>query len=297
MTMATIPSFVLHRPSDLDEALALMARHGPRARPLAGGTDLILKMRSRAIRVDHVVSLNRIDSIRSIHWDSEAGLSIGAGVRISSVAKHEKVRQHYPALAHACSVMATNQIRNMATVAGNIVNGSPGADTACPLLCYDAIVSIAAIGHERSLPVGAFFKGPAVVDLKEGELVSAIRLPPPLPGLSSRYLRLSARSKVDIAGVSCGVSLKLDGGGRVERIRLALGAVAPTPLRVEGVERWLQGKILDEAVLEQTVTEAAKAARPIEDIRATLEYRNAMVPVLLRRALVDCRAEQKRCAR
>lgn len=294
MTMATIPRFVLHRPTDLKDALQLLNRHGSRARPLAGGTDLLLKMRSRSLRVDHVVSLNRIDSLRSIEWDDQDGLSIGAGARISAVARHEKVRQRYPALAHACSVMATNQIRNMATVVGNIVNGSPSADTACPLLCYDAMVSIAAIGYERSLPISAFFQGPSLVDLKEGELVLAIRLPPPFPGLSSRYLRLSARSKVDIASVSCGVSLKLDGEGRVERIRLALGAVAPTPLRVEDVERWLQGKILDEAALEQAVTEATKAAIPIEDIRATRDYRNAMVPVLLRRALVACRAEQNR---
>jgi carbon-monoxide dehydrogenase medium subunit len=293
MTMETIPRFVLHQPTELQDALQLLARHGSRARPLAGGTDLLLKMRARSIRVDHVVSLNRIDSFRSIGWDDRDGLCIGAGARISSVAGHEKVQQRYPALAHACSVMATNQIRNMATVVGNIVNASPCADTACPLLCCDAMVSIAATGSERSLPIGAFFKGPSIVDLKEGELVTALRLPPPPTGLSSRYLRLSARSKVDMAGVSCGVSLKLDGDGRVQFVRLALGSVAPTPLRVESVESWLEGKVLDEAVVEQAVGEAAKAASPIGDVRASRDYRNVIVPVLLRRALIDCRAEQK----
>lgn len=295
--MAAIPRFILHRALDLDEALKLLARHGSRAKPLAGGTDLLRKMKSRSISVDHVISLNRIDSLRSIKWDDGAGLSIGAGARINSVAKHEKVLEQYPALAYACGVMATKQIRNMATIAGNIVNGSPSADTACPLLCYDAVVMIRGAEYERSAPLKEFFKGPSIVDLKEGELVSAIHLPKPAPGVSSKYLRLSSRSKVDIACVSTGVSLKLNAEGRVERVRLTLGSVAPIPLRLESVEQWLEGKVLDAAIMEQAIAEAAKAARPIDDVRATYEYRKAMIPVLLRRALIHCQAEQERGAR
>lgn len=290
--MPMLPKFTYHQPSDFREALKLMARYGYRAKPLAGGTDLLAQMKASSIKVDHLVSLNRIDSIRSIVWDDKTGLSIGAGVRINLVGKHDKVREHYPALAYACSVMATTQIRNMGTVIGNITNGSPGADTACPLLCYDAVVVISGLDSERKVPIKDFFIGPSIVDLKDGELVSAIHIPKPAPNTSSVYIRYSARSKVDIACVSSAVSLKLTSEGQVDRVRLTLGAVAPTPLRLLDAERFLEGKTLDASTLEQAVHKGAGLARPKSDIRASIEYRKAVIPVLLRRALADCQAKQ-----
>lgn len=290
--MAPIPSFEYHQPSDFSEALKLMATYGSRVKAMAGGTDLLSQMKAGSIKVEHLVSLNRIEEIRSISWDDDAGLTIGAAVRISSVANHDTVQKCYPALAYACSVMATVQIRNMGTVIGNITNGSPCADTACPLLCYDAVVVICGLEGERIVPIKDFFIEPSIVDLKEGELVYAIRLPKPPPDSSSIYLRHSARSKVDMSCVSSAVSLKLNREKQVEMVRLSLGAVGPTAIRLFDAERFLQGKVLDGSTLEQTVTQGAKAARPISDIRASLEYREVMIPVLLRRALSYCQTKQ-----
>jgi carbon-monoxide dehydrogenase medium subunit len=290
--MATLPRFQYHQPSDFEQALKLMARYGSRAKVLAGGTDLLGQMKAGSIKVDHLVSLNRIESIRSIVWDDKTGLFIGAGVRINLVKNHDKVQAHYPALAYACSVMANNQIRNMGTVVGNVTNGSPCADTVCPLLCYDAVVKISGLDSERIVDIKDFFLGPSMVNLKEGEIVSAILIPKPIPDTSSIYFRHSARSKVDIACASSAVSLKLTSEGRVDRVRLTLGGVAPTAIRLFDAERFLEGKTLDASTLERAVSEGARAARPIDDIRASLEYRKAVIPVLLRRALADCRAKQ-----
>jgi len=290
--MASLPRFEYHQPSNFDEAIELMAAYGSRAKAMAGGTDLLGRMKAGSIKTEHLVSLNRIDAIRSIVWDDNTGLIIGAAARVSSVANHDKVQVYYPALAYACSVMATVQIRNMATVIGNVVNGSPCADTACPLLCYDAVVAIRGLDSERIVPIIDFFIGPSIVDLKEDELVYAIRIPKPTREASSVYLRHSARSKVDMSCVSSAATLKLNREGRVEMVRLSLGAVGPTAIRLIEAERFLEGKMFDATTLEQTVTEGAKAARPIGDVRASLEYRKAMIPVLLRRALLYCQSNQ-----
>jgi carbon-monoxide dehydrogenase medium subunit len=291
--VASIPRFDYYQPTELPEAVELMARYGAKARALAGGTDLIRKMSARALRVDHLISLNRIDALKSIVWDHDTGLTIGATARISQVAKHPKVIEHYPALVQACSAMATTQIRNMGTVAGNLVNGSPCADTASPLLCYDAVLLVASTKGVRRLPLIDFHKGPGIVDLKTGELVTAIEIPKPVDGLVSTYLRYSARSRVDMAAVSAGVAIKIDNQQQIQHARLALGAVAPTPLRLHRAEQSLLGKVLDPETREVAVVEGMGAASPIDDIRATAEYRRAMILVLLRRALTDCQAKVK----
>lgn len=295
--MASIPHFTYHQPIELPEALTLMAQFGENARALAGGTDLIRKMRARVVRVDHLVSLNRIDALRTIAWDDRNGLSIGATSRISQVGRHPKVLKHYPALGQACSAMATTQIRNMGTVAGNLANGSPCADTASPLVCYDAVLLVASAEGIRRVPLVDFHTGPSIVDLNPGEIVTAIEVPKPVAGMVSSYLRHSARSRVDMAAVSAGAAIKLDNNQQVQHVRLALGAVAPTPLRLHGVEQSLLGKVLDSDMIENAAIEGMNAANPIDDIRATAEYRRAMILVLLRRALTFCRAKIERDAR
>jgi CO/xanthine dehydrogenase FAD-binding subunit len=295
--VASIPRFTYHQPTELPEALALMAQYGSKARALAGGTDLIRKMKARTISVDHLISLNRIDALKSIAWDDQKGLTIGATARISQVGKHPSVLEHYPALVQACSAMATTQIRNMGTVVGNLANGSPCADTASPLLCYDAVLVVASTEGERRVPLVDFHKDSGIVDLKPGELVTSIEVPRPVDGLVSSYLRHSARSRVDIAAVSAGVAIKLDNNKQVQHVRLALGAVAPTPLRLHRAEQALLGKVLDPDTREIAVIEGMSAASPIDDIRATAEYRRAMILVLLRRALTYCQAKIERDAK
>ena len=283
--MNCLPRFVHHQPTALDEAVALAAQHGDRARILAGGTELLPKMRAGRPPPEHLISINRVEALRAVDFDEESGLVIGAGARIRDVADHPAVRQHYPALAQACTLMATVQIRNMATVAGNLANGSPCADTAGPLLVHDARVSLVAQNGTREVPLAEFFVGPGQVDVQVGEILASISVPRPSARTGSSFLRLSARSQVDIAAASASARLDFDGGGVVREARIAVGAVAPTPLRCEAAEALLVDQTPDAAGVARAAAEAAAASRPISDVRATAAYRRAVLPVLVRRVL------------
>ena len=276
--------FSYHRPSTLGEALELVSEHAPRVRVIAGGTDLVRKLREGLVEVDHLVSLTRIRDFDHI-GASKAGLVIGAGARISDVAANPVVRASYPALCSACSLMATTQIRNMGTVAGNIANGSPCADTAAPLMVYEAVAVIASRRGSRRLPVTELFRGPGVVDIATNEILETIVLPPPPPTSGSAYLRLSARSQVDMAAVSVAGRIALDDAGQVASASLALGAVGPTPLRCRSAEALLIGNAPAAELIDQVAAECARSSLPIDDMRATAAYRRAMVEVLARRVI------------
>ena len=290
--MSLLPHFEHHAPTALADALALAAQLGDRARIFAGGTELLPKLRAGRYAYEHLISINRVEELRRLAYDADDGLSIGAGVRIRDVADHPAVREMYPALTRACSEMATVQIRNMATVAGNLANGSPCADSAGPLLVYDARVTLVASTGSRELPLADFFRGPGEVDLAAGEILTAITVPPPAPRSGSAFLRLSARSRVDIAAASASARLTFE-DGKVTAARIALGAVAPTPLRCPDAEALLVGKVPDEALIADAATAAGRAAKPIDDVRASAAYRRAVVPVLVRRTLAECVARVK----
>ncbi|MBW2458002.1 MAG: xanthine dehydrogenase family protein subunit M [Deltaproteobacteria bacterium] len=283
--MTSLPHFVHHQPTTLDEALALVDRYGTKGRLLAGGTEVIPKLRSRALCPDQLISVNRITELSKLEVQSDGELVIGAGARVSEVGRHETVREVYPALAHACSVMATTQIRNMATVAGNLVNGSPCADTACPLLVYDARLVLASRSGRREIPISAFYQGPGQVDISPKEIVVEIVVPPVAARTGSAYQRISARSSVDMAAASVAALVTLDGKGQCSTVRVAMGAVAPTPLRCKQAEALLADQAPDAEHLAWSSAAVAKAAAPIDDVRATAAYRRAVLPVLARRVL------------
>jgi len=232
-------SFDYHRPRTLEAALALLGELGASARVLAGGTDLIDRLRRGSMEAAHLVSITCIDELREVRFDDAGGLEIGAAARIREVGRHAEVVQRYPALAHACSVMATTNIRNMGTVGGNIVNGSSCADTAGPLLVHGATVTIANRGGRRQVDLERFFRGPKEVDLAPGELVVSLRLPVPAPASGSAYDRISARSRVDMAAASVAGYVVLDASGTMNAARVAVGAVAPTPMLIAEAERRL----------------------------------------------------------
>ncbi len=296
MSPVVTPPFTHHRPTSLGEALEILSEHKGNARLIAGGTDLINKLRSGAIRTDHLVSLNRVRDLDGVRYGEEEGLSIGATARISGVGAHEAVKARYPALAHACSVMATTQVRNMGTVAGNLANASPCADTAGPLLVYDAVLLVSDRDGQRRVPLAEFFKGPGLVDLRPTEIVESIQAPSP-GGAGSAYQRISARSRVDMQAAGVAGLLALDSTGRVSRARLALGSVGPTPMRCPEAEQVLAGRQPDSALLERAAAACASASMPIDDVRATAEWRRAVVGVLARRVLEQCLALAKGGAR
>ncbi len=276
--------FAYHRPSTLGEALELVNEYAPKVKVIAGGTDLVNKLREGLVEVDHLVSLSRIRDFARI-GASKAGLVIGAGSRISDVGAHALVRSDYPALASACSLMATTQIRNMGTVAGNIANGSPCADTAAPLMVYEAVAVLASRSGSRRVPVTELFRGPGVVDIGVSEILETIILPSPPPASGSAYLRLSARSQVDMAAVCVAGRICLGDDARVVSASLALGAVGPTPLRCPSAEAMLVGNAVEPALITEVGAECARISLPIDDMRATAAYRRAMVAVLAERVI------------
>lgn len=282
------PRFTFHQPQNLEQALDLVGMYRTNGKILAGGTDLVPKLRAGLADVQHVVSLNRVPGLNRITFQEDDGLVIGAGARLSDVASHPEVRKHYPGLAHACSVMATTQIRNMGTVVGNIVNAAPSADTAAPLLAYEAAVILVERGGRRHVPLTEFFTGPGLTIIEPMEILEAIRVPSPPQRSGSAYLRLSARSKVDIAGVGVAGFLALDMDGVIIKARLALSSVAPTPVRCPEAEAMLDGQKPEPGLLMRAAAACVRASKPIDDVRATAAYRRKMVQVLAQRVIMQC---------
>lgn len=261
----------------LADALEALGREDVEARAMAGGTDLLVGLADRLDDAPGVlVDVKGLADGEPLVV-TEAGVRLGLTLTMADLAADAIVGQWYPALAQAAAEVGSVAIRNRATVVGNICNASPASDTAPPLLVHDARVRIASAGSERTLPITEFFVAPRVTRCGRGELVTAIELPRPLPGTGSAYLRLTRRWGVDLVTVSVAAAVHGDG-----RIRLGLGAVAPTPLLVElpgGVDPG------DRAALGPVLDEALAVATPITDIRAGADYRAAMVRELAARAI------------
>jgi CO/xanthine dehydrogenase FAD-binding subunit len=279
-----LPRFSYLIPKDLKEACLMLAEHKDKALILAGGTDLLLKMQNRIVQPEYIIGISNIPHTDYIHVDNQQ-LVIGANARIAAVGQHPQIQRYFPALAYAASVTATVQIRNMGTVVGNICNASPAADTATPLLVYDAKVVIMHPEGERFLPLGEFFRGPGVTVLESGEIVKELILPLTPDRSGSNYQKLSERGKVDIAAIGVSAFLLVDETEVVTHVRIAIGAVAPVPKRVPRAEKVLEGKRLTQALVKQAAQISMDEAAPITDMRATALYRKKMVGVLTRRAL------------
>ncbi len=282
-----LPRFDYAAPGTLEEALDLLARHGDgRGRALAGGTDLLLKLKKRAVPAPEiVVDLKRVAGLDYLRYEPGAGLRLGALTTLAAVQRSPVIRERYPLLSEAASaVFASPQIRNRATVVGNVCSAIPSADTPPPLSALGARLRLASREGERVVAVDDFFCGPGETVLRPGELVREIEIPDPPEGARSTYLKLSPRRAQDLAVVGVAVGLRTV-EGRFEDVRVALGAVAPTPIRARQAEELLRGQPVEVGVVERAARAAAAEARPIDDHRASAEYRRSMVEVLVRRAV------------
>ncbi len=279
-----LPRFSYLIPKSLEEACRMLAEHEGKARILAGGTDLLIKMKHRIVQPEYIIGISNIPHADYIQVNHKQ-LVIGANARISAIAQDIQVQRYFPALSYAASVIATVQIRNMGTVVGNICNASPAADTATPLLVYDAKVVIIHPAGERILPIEEFLCGPGVTALESGEIVKELILPLTTGRTGSNYQKLSARSKVDIAAVGASTCLIVDETEKVTQARIAIGAVSPIPKRILLAEKNLEGKDLTETLIKQAAQICMDEATPITDTRATAQYRKKMVEVLVRRAI------------
>lgn len=277
--------FEFHSPRSVPETLGLLTRYDGKARVLAGGSDLVPKLLKGTLDLDAVISLRHVEELRGIEFDKTAGLTIGATARHNEVLSHEAVRSHYPDLVEALSQLATVQVRNMGTIAGNLCNASPCADSAPPLLAHDASLEIIGPDGERSISLEEFFLGPGQTALAPGEILMSIQVPLPPAGAGFAFRSISARSNVDMSAVSVGVMIRTD-GDRIADSRIVLGAVGPTPLRASSAESILRGKASSDVLAKDAGQAAASEAKPISDVRASARWRRRMVGVLTTRAIL-----------
>lgn len=280
-----MPSFTHLRPTDLREACSLLAEHGANAKILAGGTDVLVKMKHRRMTPPYLVNIKSIPGLDHISYQPGEGLRIGALATIEAVKCSVPVRKTYPVLHQAAGYMATVAIRNRATLVGNICNGSPSAETAPALIVLGAHARIVGPDGDRSVPIEDFFVGPGCTVLLPGEIVSEVWVPEPPAGSVAVYEKHSLR-RMDVALVGV-AALVVPSEGAVAEIRIALSAVAPTPIRALEAERLLRCQVPTVALAAAAARAAAAAARPITDIRSSAEARRAVVESLTESVLRD----------
>lgn len=268
-------------PGSVDEATNVLAEHAGHARVLAGGTDLLVQMKLERSDARYLVGLRRLPALRRITGDGDAVL--GAAASIRAVARAPVVSERYTALKEACDAFSTVQVMVMGTIGGNVCNASPAADTAPPLLVFDAQARLLARGAERSVPLEEFFVGPGRTVLRGEELLESIRLGVPAAPSGSAFLKLG-RVAADIAKVSVAARIDRD-GDRATDSRIALGAVAPTPMRSHRAERLLRGQRVTAGLVRAAAQAAAEEIRPITDVRSTVAYRRHVAGVLVEDAL------------
>jgi CO/xanthine dehydrogenase FAD-binding subunit len=280
-----LPKFEYHEPSTLEEACRVMADLGRKARPLAGGTDLMVNMKRKIISPEHVVCLSKIEELKKMDA-SDGRFRIGACLTAAELAESPQLCKALSALAMGASVLGSPLIRNLATIAGNIVTARPAADLPPPLLAYGAEVVLKKQGGERSVPLDDFFLGPGQTVIAPDEVLSEVVIDNPPPYSGAGYIKLGVRKTLEISLVNVAAFLTLDGlGGVIEQARIVLGAVAPTPIRALSAEQALVGERPSEDAFARAGTAAAHDSKPIDDFRGSAEYRRDMVEVLTRRAL------------
>jgi carbon-monoxide dehydrogenase medium subunit len=281
-----LKAFDYAAPGTVAEAVALLAQHGDRARVLAGGTDILVQVREGRREVDLLVDVKNISEVNALSWDPAGGLRLGAAVPCALICEHTDVARVYPGLIDAVGLVGGVQIQNRACVGGNLCNASPAADTVPALIAHQAVALIAGPQGTREVPVETFCTGPGRTVLGRGELLVGLRLPQPRPRSAGRYLRFIPRNEMDIAVVGVGVTLTLDEDRqRCVAARVALAAVAPTPLFVPEAGAALVDGPLTDAHFQKAADLARAAARPISDMRGDADYRRHLVGVLTRRAL------------
>lgn len=268
-------------PETLDAAVALLRGSG-RARPLAGGTDLLVQLRAGMIEPELVVDLKKIPGLRTIAKE-KGGYRIGAAVSGAELREHPELKRMWPGVIEAANLIGSTQIQGRASLGGNLCNASPAADSVPALIAAGATVTIIGADGQRELPVEAVATGPGKTVLTKGEIVASFFLPARPPRSGDAYLRFIPRTEMDIAVVGCGVSLTLDQGGTCIAARVALGAVAERALLVPEAAAALIGSKLDAAALERLSAAARGACRPIDDKRGTKAFRIDVAGVLAQR--------------
>jgi len=308
---ASMKKFDYFKPKTLEEVLTLLAKYGEKAKLIAGGTDVIVMIKQKAMVPDVLISLRGIPDLDQIKFNGS--LNIGPMVTHRAIEKSEVIRKNFSALTDATDYLGSVQIRNVATIGGNICTAAPSADTATPLLVLGTQAKIKSLKKERTVPVEEFFKGPGETVLKPGELVRELLIPKLLPNTGSAYYKLQRRLALDLPILGVSVLLSLDKNKvtcsdmlcttspissilhKMEEdelickdVRIALGVAAPTPMRAVKAEALLRSKKLSDELLEEVANTASQEAQPRDTIRGEAWYRKDMVRVLVKRMAMKC---------
>lgn len=270
------------KPSSLKEASDLLIEHGENSCILNGGTDVVVRLREKLLSPSAIIDIKSIPSLKDITFDKENGLFVGACANLGDIAHKKEVFENYSFLADACESVGSGQIRNRATLAGNNCNASPLADTSTPLLTLDAVVKVYSNGEIKDIPINEFFVGVRKTVLKLGEIVTGIQIPY-YENMSGIFYKNSRRKEVDLSTM-CATIVKVE-----DKFKIALGAVAPTPIRAPKAEEFLHNNMnnLSLDIVAEAGKIAASECSPIDDVRSSKEYRKEMVAVLVKRALIQ----------
>jgi carbon-monoxide dehydrogenase medium subunit len=279
-----LPNFEYLAPNTLPEACNLLKELWPAAKIMAGGTDLINPMKDRVIKPDYVIDIKNIPGMNQLDFDPKQGLKIGALTRIRDIEWSPVVKKEYPALAEAARVIASTQIRSKATMAGNICNASPSADSVPALMVLGASLEVTGPEGSRTIPLDQFFVGFKKLALEPGEIVTAITVPPVPANTRAAYSKHAFRKAMDLAIVGVAASITMT-DQKCSDAKIVHGAVAITAVRSPSAEAVLKGKTLTAAVLEEAGVAAMKDCKPISDVRASAEYRHDMIRVFTRRSI------------
>ncbi len=281
--------FEYHNPKTIKDACKILKKYKDTSYALAGGTDLIPKMYLHQLHPEHLVNLKNIPELNTISFDSESGLTIGALVKFNEIIYSELISKHYPILIEVSKGIASHQVRNLATIGGNLCNAAPSADSAPILISLDATVNITDInGKHRIMTLERFFTGPGITALKPGEILTHINIPIIKLHTGMAYIKQTTRKALEIAVVGVSGIIQLDGSlEKCVSARIVVGASAPTPIRIPDAENCIIGNKITEKILNVAAQKASAAAKPISDVRASEEYRREMVRVQTKRVLEE----------
>ncbi|HEY8884961.1 MAG TPA: xanthine dehydrogenase family protein subunit M [Chloroflexota bacterium] len=277
--------FTYLAPTTLKEAIDLLAEHRGHTKVLAGGTDLMLQLQDGLWEPDYVVDVRNIPELNTLEYSNKAGLTVGAATSLRRIETSPIVLEKYPQLATGAGEIGSVQIRNLASLGGNICTATPSADGIPSLVSLEATARIASARGERTVSLESIFVGVRKTTLKPDELLVDLRIPAPAARTSGVYIKLDTRLQMDLAIVGVATTLSLGADSTIEKVTICLGAVATTPIRVREAEELLKGRALTDDLLAQAGAAAARAARPISDVRASAEYRREQCDLMTRRAL------------
>jgi len=279
------PKFEYLEARTVEEACSLLSQYKDKAKLIAGGTDLLVSMRRGKITPLYVINVKTIPNLDYIHYDGDS-LRIGALATLSEIESSPLIRDRFPIIADSAHQIGTPQVRNVGTIGGNLCNAAPSADMAPPLIGLGAKAKLKGPKGERAVALEEFFTGPGEPRLQIGEMLIEIQAPNPPPHTQGIYLKLPARTAIDLAVVGVAAVVTLDTkGANIVDTKIVLGAVAPTPIRARQAENVIRGKTINDGLIEEAAQIAAEEAKPISDVRGSASYRKEMVKVLTKGAI------------